>query len=246
MIRILSIAAFFLVAGCAQVPTQSVELSATVGRDIAEVHAAHRELAKVLFDRIRGDINRFVDDVYAPHQIRFALDEDRKRANSTNPDERRRSLLLAINRAFQPDAPAALQANVLKGMEILVTKIQADVESKRKELVRPIDAQEKTVLGAIDRAYQQIHYANSIVTGYLSSVAKVHEAQANILAAIGVDKDLRSEIAPSLADAAERISGIVEGAGKVDTTLERLDEIAGDLKEAVDKIGSAVSGIKER
>lgn len=37
-----------LVSACAQVPKQSVELSATVGRDLVTVHNSHRELAEIL------------------------------------------------------------------------------------------------------------------------------------------------------------------------------------------------------
>src|SRR5690606_29737763 len=71
--------------GCAQVPKESVELSATVGRDIASVHKAHRELAQLVFERMRRDINRFVDNVYAPHQIRAFMEADAKLAKSSSP-----------------------------------------------------------------------------------------------------------------------------------------------------------------
>jgi hypothetical protein len=43
---------------CAQVPKQSVELLATVGRNIAEMHRTHRELGVLLYDRMISDINR--------------------------------------------------------------------------------------------------------------------------------------------------------------------------------------------
>jgi len=72
------LAVFFMIAitltACAQVPKESVELSSTVGRDLAVVYDAHRELAQVLFSRMRHDVNRFVDDVYAPYQIKVAMD----------------------------------------------------------------------------------------------------------------------------------------------------------------------------
>ena len=65
-----------LCIGCAHVPKESVELSATVGRDIAQVYRAHRELAVVLYERIKSDINRFIDEVYAPYQIQKLLQAD--------------------------------------------------------------------------------------------------------------------------------------------------------------------------
>jgi hypothetical protein len=233
-----------LAAGCAQVPKESVELSATVGRDLAEVHKAHRELAQLLFRRMRKDVNRFVDDVYAPHQIRFVMAEEQKKADSTDPAVRRKSLLLGINAAFKPGASSVLQKAVLEGMAITVEKIRVDVESMRSELLVPLDAQEAEVLGAIDRAYLKIHHANSIVTGHLSSVVKVHEAQAELLDSIGVEKDLRKEVGASLASASEQIGNIVEQAEKADKTLDKAKASADEIKATVNRIGKPVEAKK--
>lgn len=219
---------------CAQVPKESVELSATIGRDLAEVHRAHRELAEVLFARMRSDVNRFVDEVYAPYQVRTVMDRQWALAHSDSEAERNASILLAINAAFEPDAPAQLQANVLAGMGLMVSRIQADIESKREELLSPLNAQEAEVLGSIDRAYDQLHYANSIVTGHLSSVAKVHETQADLLAAIGVERDLRTQVAGKLASAADDIDKLVAGAEKAENRLDQAEENAKKLKRLVE------------
>ncbi|MEK7477732.1 MAG: hypothetical protein AAB152_19100 [Candidatus Coatesbacteria bacterium] len=69
---ILSSAIFSLIllsAGCASTPKESVELSATIGRDLEAVHTSHRELAKLLYARMKQDVNTFVDTKYAPWQI---------------------------------------------------------------------------------------------------------------------------------------------------------------------------------
>ena len=67
----------FLVAGllgaCAQVPKEAVQLSTTVGRDVAEAHRSHRETTVLLFARMKDDVNTFVDDVYAPFILRELL-----------------------------------------------------------------------------------------------------------------------------------------------------------------------------
>jgi len=230
---------------CAQVPKESVELSSTLGRDLASVHKAHRELAQVLFARMRRDVNRFVDDVYAPVQIRNAMDRQNQLARSSNPEDQKKSLLLAINAAFKPDASPQLQAAVLKGMGSMVRKIRADVESMRKELLDPLDAQETEVLGSIDRAYQQLHYANSIVTGHLSAVVKVHETQAELLQAIGVERDLRKEVGENLAKASDKIGALVEAAEKADVKLDKVEENARKLKEAVSELKKKLKGNTE-
>jgi len=222
----------FLVA-CAQVPKESVELSATLGRDIASVHKSHRELAQLLFARMNKDINRFVDQVYAPYQIRRAMVRQNELARSSSSEDQEKSILLAINAAFNPGASLELQDNVLKGMGIMVKKIRADVESMRHELLDPLKAQEAEVIGSIDRAYHQLHYANSIVTGHLSSVVKVHETQSEIMKAIGVERDLRKEVGDNLAKASDQIGALVETAEKVDARLNNVEENALKLKKAV-------------
>jgi len=222
-----------LVASCAQVPREAVELSSTVGRDISTVYQAHRDLARLLFSRMRRDVNRFVDEVYAPYQIRYVMNRQRELATSDRAEDRRKSLLLAIDEAFKPGASSERQDEVLKGMEIFVARIRADIESLRSQLIDTLDIQEEEVLGSIDRAYQQIHYANSIVTGHLASIVKVHDAQADLLQSIGVDRDLRKVVGEGLAGASDRIADAVDKAESADDKLATAQETASNLKKTI-------------
>jgi len=230
------------VAACAQVPKESVELSVTVGRDIVSVHKAHRELAQLVFERMRRDINRFVDTIYAPFQVRNVMESDNRLARSQNPEDRKKSLLLGINAAFSPDASAKFQESVLKGMGIMVGKIHKDVESMRNELLTPLNAQEKEVLGSIDRAYHQLHYANSIVTGHLSSVVKVHETQDELLREFGVKRDLRKEVSENLAKASDKIGALVGAAEAADDKLDEAEANARKLKDAIRELEVKLGG----
>jgi len=233
--------ASLIVAGCAQVPRQSVELSATIGRDLAVVHKAHRELARAMFARMRRDVNRFVDEVYSPYQIRKAMSRQKELATSSNPEDQNKSLLLAINEAFKSDAPPQLQDEVLKAMDIMARKIRNDTESMRRKLLAPLDAQETEVLDSIDRAYLQLHYANSIVTGHLSSVAKVHEAQAELLNAVGVDQDLRKGVGERLTKVSDMIEVLVVGGESIDAQVAQAEEAAQKIKAEIEKIGERLT-----
>ena len=225
-----------LLQACAHVPKEAVELSTTVGRDLAIVYQAHRELAQLLFSRMRSDVNRFVDNVYAPFQIRNVMNRQKELAASTNPEDRKKSLLLLIDAAFNTEASPELQETALKAMGLLVTKIHADVDTMRKELLDPLNDQETEVLKSIDQAYQQIHYANSIVTGHLSSVVKVHETQAELLKTIGVERVLRQEVGESLAEASEKIGTIVEAASTADDKLSKAEEQLQKLKNTLSEL----------
>ncbi len=231
-----------LVAGCARVPRESVELSVTIGRDLAAVHEAHRELARVLFARMRSDINRFADEVYAPFQIRNVMDRQGELARSPNPEDQKKSLLLAINAAFKEGAPPELQEAVLDAMGFMVQDIRANVESMRADLLAPLDAQEVEVLGSIGRAYRQLHYANSIVTGHLSSVVKVHEAQADLLEAVGIERDLRKQVSEGLGTAAARIASLVDAAATTEDKFTEVENKAEELKKAVRELETTLEG----
>lgn len=220
-------------AGCTQVPKESVELSTTVGRDLTVAYKSHRELAKTLFARMKADIHRFVDNVYAPYQIRAAVAGDLAASKSSNPEDRRSSLFLAINNAYAPGASDSALKNVVEGMGILVEVIRDDVEGKRSELLEPINKQEADLLAAIDRNYTQLIYANSIVTGYLSSVAKVSDAQAKVLEAIGIDGGLTNDIANRLAESSQRVGELVQKAEKADVSASSIADTVQKLKSSV-------------
>jgi hypothetical protein len=236
-IKVLSVILLFIfTTSCASVPKESVELSTTIGRDLAVVHESHRETAKIVFSRMRNDINRFIDDVYAPYQINRVMSRQKDLSTSSDPNDRKKSLLLGINAAFSGDASLKLQNAVLKGMGSMVFKLRKDIESMRNQLLDPVNLQEKELLASIDRSYQQLHYANSIVTGHLSSVVKVHNTQADLLESIGVERDLRSYVGEHLSNVSNNISKLVEKAEKADNKLDKAEENATKIKQEIDKL----------
>jgi len=243
---LLPVLLFLVITSCASVPKESVELSATVGRDLAIVHDSHIQMTRLLFSKMKEDVNRFVDKTYAPYQISLAMERQKELAESDDAAENRKSLFLAIKAAFSPGASEELQAQVLTGMGIFVEKINTDIESMREELLTPLIEQEQQVIASIDRAYQQIHYANSIVTGHLSSIVKVHEVQNEILDEIGVDRDLRTDIGTSLSQISGEISNIVDKAEMADGKMEEIETAAESLKSAFDTMKMKLSGEAEK
>lgn len=220
-------------AGCAQVPKESVELSTTVGRDIAQVYRMHRELALILYERIKDDVNRFVDDVYAPYQIEKLLQADHEDFKNGDPE----SLFSALDTAIEgPNNPEA-QKTALLAMDIFIQVVRAEVEAYRRERLAPILAQEKEVLSAIDRSYNQIHYANSIVTGHLASIVKVHDAQEELLNEFGIE-GLREEIGQKLSATSSSIAAFAGKAKRLEGTVEEMKMDIEKLTEQLDALTS--------
>lgn len=231
LFRITGLLVFFLfiitLLGCASVPKQSVELSATIGRDISKVHEAHKELAILLFSRMKQDVNDFVDSRYVPFLINRQLTTDRQEFSEGDKLTLFGFLEAAIN---FPDSIMA-QTNAIGAMQIVVEEINDSVEAFRNELLSPLLAQEKQVLDAIDQSYYNIHYANSIVTGHLSSIIKVHDAQEEVLGQFGAS-DLRGRIGTGLVDFSEKLQDVIVKAKKAETTIENGKA---KIKEIIDR-----------
>ena len=235
MIRILILALVIGLAGCAQVPKESVELSATVGRDIQRAQESHLELARILFARMKDDINRFVDEEYAPFQTRFLFEQKAREAREPGATPSN-SMLLLIDLAYSDEGTQEHRDVVITLMSKFTDSIRKDVESYRSELLAPIEAQEAEVVGSINRHYQQLHRANSIVTGHLSSVAKVHEVQNQLLEEFGLEADLREAAGTKLAETSNEVSELLQ---KAEDGSVKLDEVG-------DKLGELVKEIRER
>jgi len=222
--------------GCAQIPKESVELSTTVGKDISELQLAHINLANILFKRMKQDINSFVDDVYAPYLISEQL-----QAEELAYRNGQESLFGTLDNAAKHPDNAANQTEAVEYMEDIVLIVHEEIESFRKERLKPVLEQEKTALNNINQSYLRAHYANSIITGHLASVIKVHDAQEDVLDKVGLKEleGLREKVGSKLADTSDAVRDFVKKAKKasdsIQKTKSKMDELAGKLDSITSK-----------
>lgn len=222
-ITILVVSGLVSFDGCAQVPKEAVELSTTVGKDVAQVYQSHKELAIILFERMKNDVNKFVDTVYAPYQVKKQLKDDYDDFKTGKKD----SLFAKLNFAVNNPENHKAQLEALEFMGIFLEVVRDDIESFRQKTLSPVLKQEKALLSAIDRSYNQIHYANSIVTGHLASIVKVHDVQEELLNEFGVE-GLRKDIGESLADMSKKVSEFTDEGKEIDA---KLDETGKKIEE---------------
>ena len=152
---------------CASTPKQAVQLSATVGRDVATVHAAHVALARQYFDRIDADIDAFVDGTYRPYLIRETL--------------RKFDLVGKLR-----DPAKARGLDALDVAQTYVEGLTQELASYRAKLHAPVQKQRAVVMEKLEAAYRQIQDGNAIVTGHLASVVSVQDAQDEVLSKSGL------------------------------------------------------------
>lgn len=218
--------------GCLQVPKASVELSTTVGRDIETAREAHRNLAKALFARMKRDVNRFVDGVYAPHQIQVALAGEKTAQANGNKD----NLFSKMETALAHPADAQAQTDVLDMTQMLVESVRDDIEAFRAERMKGILQQESEVMAAIDGTYDQILRGNAVVTAHLASVVKVNDVQDDLLKRAGA-KDLRELVGVKLSETSVKLGQFVDKAkkveGKIDEAKPKVEKLAKELDALV-------------
>jgi len=202
---------WLLLAGCASVPPASVELSATIGRDLDSVHAANRALAQLHFDSLIERIDRFVDAEYRPFVLEHLLAD----------------LDLATELEAAGDDPDGL--DLLDMLSIILEEASLRIEAFRAELHDPVQQQRRHTLAAIDRAFQQLQTANAVVTGHLASVRKVHDLQAEVLAAADLE-GATAEWSRRLAEVSAQLGRVLDSARRTDAAME---ELPGRLRQIV-------------
>lgn len=211
----LAIATPLIVGACAEVPREAVELSATVGRDLEEVHSAHVALAKLHFEQSKNQVNDFIDDVYRPAFIaKFAVEAQLDRA---------------VRETIETEPE-----KLLEGLSNFVMIAHERIEAKRRTLLRPVEEQEAAVIEEIDAAHSQLQAAQAIVTGHLASVRKVHDVQNELLANVGLT-DLRAKIATKTADVSTKVGELVSRGEEINVTIEDAIEKINDIDARIDE-----------
>ncbi len=202
--------------GCARVPAESVELSATVGRDLEEAHRANRELALRYFSHLQLHIDEFVTNTYRPFIIRQTLD-DLHLIDSLQAAARRGA-------AAEGCSCTDTALDALDFMEIYTEETIARIDRFRDSLSAPLKAREDTVIGAIDNTYERLTSANAIVTGHLASVRKVNDVQAELLRGVGAG-DLPQQLSGGLAMFSDSLTSILDSGQEAQKMLEQGDSL---------------------
>jgi hypothetical protein len=87
--------------------------------------------------------------------------------------------------------------------------------------LQPIQQQYTVLLANINTSYDQIHYANSIVTGHLASVVEVHDTQNEILEKVDL-KDYRTKVGVNASTLSSDIADLVIKSKQKNADLEKL------------------------
>jgi hypothetical protein len=174
------VAGILLLPGCATIPKETVSLSESLGNDLQALHESHRNCMEVYYRNIKGSINSFIDDVYAPFIIHNTLTkelENYKKGGS--------SFYKAIESAGQKGGKKDSD-DVLNSMFDFLASARDQIEKKRNEYLFPIVKQENELILSVDQAYEKAIQANSTITGFLQSARKAKGSQQEAISHAGI------------------------------------------------------------
>jgi hypothetical protein len=241
-----------IISGCAQLPASTVQLSNSMSNDITDMRSAHVEFVNMYMDSLENQVNQFIDNKYKPEYLSSMMDKQYKSFLSKDTSERESSLAYGLMLAFsgktdenQPDGGPKnikqqaelnqLQANVLEVMNVFMANIESHVESKRDELLDPLNNQRAILLSSINNNYNNIIKKNSVITALISSISDVHDTQQELLEMLGVKQNVRVEAGTKLAKLSDKVKGL-------DTKVKNAE---GKVMSAQDKFKSLSETIKE-
>lgn len=170
----------FFLSSCASIPKETVLLSETIGKDIHELHRAHRKAIELQFNEMEADVNTFIQEVYTPFIIHFVLKEELKAKEEGRP-----SIYTSLEMAGTTGGKTSVDA-ALQDTENFLSEAYKEIEAKREETLRPVLQQKIQVLNALDQSYSNLNYANTALTGYLKSARKIKESQNEAMAMLGL------------------------------------------------------------
>ncbi len=165
-------------SSCASVPQEVVELSYVIGTDVEALQDSYRTLVRTHFDGLRKQADTFIDTRWKQTDLKIFIVDGGLVAMATDDD---------------PD-------EVLRGVELWTRIAIEEIDSKRHELIDPIDRIEEELIIEIDRAFGQVIRANAVVTAHLNSLREVKQVQDEILDLVDA-RDLRDNITNALIDA---------------------------------------------
>ncbi len=185
-------------SSCASVPQEVVELSYVIGRDVEALQDSYRTLVRTHFDGLRKQADTFIDTRWKQTYLRIFIVDGGLVAVATDDD---------------PD-------EVLRGVELWTRIAIEEIDSKRHELIDPIDRIEEEHIIEIDRAFGQVIRANAVVTAHLNSLREVKEVQDEILDLVDA-RDLRDSITNALIDASRATDQAIREIEVADRIIDR-------------------------
>lgn len=233
MKKILIFIAALSIVSCVSIPKETVALSETLGKDLKILHTSHRNAVSIYYQKIKENIDTFINEVYTPFVINFVLKKELKSFKSGKG----KSIFTSLNSAAKKASESASK-KATQDMQDFLEAANRQIQKKKSELLSPIVSQETELLLSIDKSYQNTQYANATVTAYLQSIRKVKQTQRQALSMIGL-KGADSIVTQKLISLSDGVKAALEKGKEIDTksddALQKIQAITEQIKALTNK-----------
>jgi hypothetical protein len=216
-----------LVAACANVPKEVVELSYVVGQDLSVVHQSHKTLIHQHFESLRAQRIEYLEKVWTPAFVSAWVNDGHLVNIATGKEA-----YSEAKGTFVSPSPGREKVELLDSVHMWASAAIEQIEKKRSTLLAPLAADEKELTAAVDEAFARLIRGNATITAHLNSLRKVQEVQDDFLKALDL-KDLRQKIHEGLANASDKAQRGLEAMQRADGALIN---VGGKLKDAAEKL----------
>ncbi len=199
-------------SGCVTIPPEAPELSAELGKRLNAIEESHIALVHRLMDEKRRRVDDFILREWLPV---FAEEVFREPA---------------INNAWQMVVAEDNPEQRLRFLMMLGPKLQATVNEKRLELIKPLDELELDIERRLRQEYALATSINNSITSYLASASAVAENRDRLLDMAGVD---RSAITEAIDDADKAVTTLVKGKDQLEDRVNGFLKVVEAAKETL-------------
>lgn len=191
---------FFALSGCASIPSEAPTLSQELGNRITALEQANTALLHKFFNEKRQQVDQFIEEEWVPTFAQEFFSRPK------------------IAAAWDTIVRENSKSERLKFIVLLGPKLQTKINTKRLELIRPLNDLERQIQRNLKFEFDQARSINTTITSFLLSASKVDENRRRYFEKLGIkDEELAKAI-------------------------DRTDEICSEL---VSKAGEAVDKVKE-
>lgn len=162
---------FTLHTSCVTIPKEVPELSFQIGQQMDRIQAAHYNLLEAFFQGKRDQVDQFMQKVWLPKFAENFLNQ---------PD---------IKAAWELARSTNKQIDILNLILLLGPELQAEINSKRLELIQPLNALQVKIKTQIESDYNLAKSMNLTLTSYLQSAQTVAANRDDFLNMMGISQE---------------------------------------------------------
>ncbi|NOR58264.1 MAG: hypothetical protein GQ474_07055 [Sulfurimonas sp.] len=201
--------------GCASIPPEAPDLSIELGKRISAIETSNIKLLIKFFDQKREVVDTFVQEEWVPS---FAEDffKNKNIADAWNVIVK------------EDDKEQRLQFLIIVG-----SKLQAKINAKRLELIKPLDELERSIEKALQKEYSQAKAINNSISSFLLSASEVAENRNRYLEMLGVSDE---KIAKAIDKTDEIVSKLLKQGKDAPKKVEKAEKFINKVKSLRDSI----------